>query len=80
MCDINHFADLTKDEFAKSFLMSTQPMDDIIFNNQSAMTKKKKNLLKSLSKIKVPDSFDWREKGAIGEVKNQEDCASCWVK
>ena len=69
-CDINQFADLTKEEFAKSFIMKTQPMDEVVFNNHSNVKKIKKELLKTLS-MEVPASFDWRQKGAIGEVKDQ---------
>lgn len=64
---ITQFADLTDEEFANQYLCYRTPRINIT---------EKFSLPEHTI---VPDSIDWRKKGAVLEVKNQGNCGSCYA-
>jgi len=67
---INHFADLTHEEF-KSTIM---PKPKVKRPADNGATHTHQN-----SGITLPDSVDWRQKGAVTPVKDQGVCGSCYA-
>ena len=68
---INHFADLTPQEFRQQILLPPRPVPEIPTH--------KYHKFHLASDRETPDSLDWRDKGVVSSVKDQGSAGSCWA-
>lgn len=65
----NEFADLTNEEFLTNFA-------GYMFSSKNVSNKIKRFRYENLTN--VPDSIDWRKKGAVTEIKYQGSCGKIY--
>ncbi|KAI8475334.1 MAG: cysteine endopeptidase [Monoraphidium minutum] len=71
---LNALADLTHDEYKQRYGLGAARYERV---GSSAKIPGFKHGGLALSEL--PAAVDWREKGAVAEVKNQMSCGSCWA-
>jgi cathepsin L len=64
---MNAFGDLTNEEYRRIYLGLKVPAG---YKHIASGVK---------SNVSLPDSYDWRTKDAVTNIKNQEQCGSCWA-
>lgn len=70
---LNKFADLTNEEYRKTYT-GIKTIDA-----KKKVSKAKSDRYAASPADDLPESIDWRAKGAVSQVKDQGSCGSCWA-
>lgn len=63
----NNFTDMTREEFNHKFLNFKIEVNQSVIPNYN------------LTNSTIPSSMDWRAEGLVTNIKNQQQCGSCWA-
>ncbi|CAN4126625.1 unnamed protein product [Withania somnifera] len=69
---VTQFSDLTSEEFERMYM-------GVKGGDRSSLLGEVGSHAPPLEVKDLPESFDWREEGAVTEVKMQGTCGSCWA-